>query len=166
MTRKALLLLAALLAAPFLLPGAAAPRPIDTVVCSIGPGHPELEARRRKVCRATIGLAGAAGGSLIVAGGLLGGYARTGDDRLAIADGFAWATLGAATLYSGYKHWHALDESAGMLALAVGLVVSWVTAILAVKGLVKWLTHHGLIPFGIYRIVLAGVLLAYFWQWR
>lgn len=78
----------------------------------------------------------------------------------------ALPTLGAATLYSGYKHWHALDESAGMLALAVGLVVSWGTAVLAVKGLVKWLTHHGLIPFGIYRIVLAGVLLAYFWQWR
>ncbi len=78
----------------------------------------------------------------------------------------ALPTLGAATLYSGYKHWQALDESAGMLALAVGLVVSWGTAVIAVKGLVKWLTHHGLIPFGIYRIVLAGVLLAYFWQWR
>lgn len=59
---------------------------------------PELDGRRRKVCRATIGLGGVAGGSLIIAGGLLGGYARTGDDRLAIADGFAWATVGAATL--------------------------------------------------------------------
>jgi len=78
----------------------------------------------------------------------------------------ALPTLGAATLYSGYRHWHALNESAGMLALAVGLVVSWVTAVIAVKGLVKWLTHHGLIPFGIYRIVLSVVLLAYFWQWR
>jgi hypothetical protein len=57
-----------------------------------------LEARRRKICRATIGLGGVAVGTLIVAGGLLGGYNRTGDDRLAIADGFAWTTFGAATI--------------------------------------------------------------------
>lgn len=78
----------------------------------------------------------------------------------------ALPTLGAATLYSGYKHWHALDASAGILVLAVGLAVSWITAVVAVKALVKWLTHHGLIPFGVYRILLAIVLLAYFWQWR
>jgi len=77
----------------------------------------------------------------------------------------ALPTLGAATLYSGYKHWHALDDSAGMFALAVGLAVSWLTAVISVKALVKWLTHHGLIPFGVYRILLAGVLLIYFWQW-
>ncbi len=45
MTRKAVLLLAALLAALPIFPEAATPRPIETVVCSIGPGHPELEAR-------------------------------------------------------------------------------------------------------------------------
>jgi len=78
----------------------------------------------------------------------------------------ALPTLGAATLYSGYKHWHALGDSAGMLALVVGLAVSWLTAVISVKALVKWLTHHGLIPFGVFRIVLAGVLLVYFWQWR
>jgi undecaprenyl-diphosphatase len=78
----------------------------------------------------------------------------------------ALPTLGVATIYSGYKHWHALEDSAGMLALAVGLAVSWFTAVIAVKALVKWLTHHGLIPFGIFRILLAGVLLIYFWQWR
>ncbi len=78
----------------------------------------------------------------------------------------ALPTLGAATLYSAYKHWDALGESAGMLALGVGLAVSWLTAVISVKALVKWLTHHGLIPFGVYRILLAGVLLIYFWQWR
>ncbi|OPY80492.1 MAG: Undecaprenyl-diphosphatase [Syntrophus sp. PtaU1.Bin005] len=78
----------------------------------------------------------------------------------------ALPTLGAATLYSGYMHWQLLDDSAGMLALAVGLAVSWLTAVLSVKALVKWLTHHGLIPFGVFRILLAGVLLVYFWQWR
>jgi len=78
----------------------------------------------------------------------------------------ALPTLGAATLYSGYQHWHVLGDSAGLLALVVGLAVSWLTAVISVKALVKWLTHHGLIPFGVFRIVLAGVLLVYFWQWR
>ncbi len=78
----------------------------------------------------------------------------------------ALPTLGAATLYSGYKHWDVLGDSAGMLTLLVGLAVSWLTAVISVKALVKWLTHHGLIPFGVYRILLAGVLLVYFWQWR
>lgn len=78
----------------------------------------------------------------------------------------ALPTLGAATLYSGYMHWQALESSAGMLPLVVGLAVSWLTAIISVKALVKWLTRHGLIPFGVFRILLAGVLLIYFWQWR
>jgi len=78
----------------------------------------------------------------------------------------ALPTLGAATLYSAYNHWHALGDSAGMLTLAVGLAVSWLTAVISVKALVKWLTHHGLIPFGVFRILFAGVLLIYFWQWR
>ncbi len=78
----------------------------------------------------------------------------------------ALPTLGAATLYSAYKHWHVLYSSTGIFALAMGLTVSWVTAVIAVKALVKWLTHRGLIPFGVYRIMLAMVLLVYFWQWR
>ena len=77
----------------------------------------------------------------------------------------ALPTLGAATLYSGYKHFHAILDSAGVDGLIVGLVVSGVTAALAVKAFVHYLTRHGLIPFGIYRILLAGGLLAYF-AWR
>ena len=78
----------------------------------------------------------------------------------------ALPTLGAATLYSGYKHWDVLSDSAGIAALAVGLALSWLTAVVAVKALVKWLTRHGMIPFGIYRILLAVVLLVYFRPWR
>jgi undecaprenyl-diphosphatase len=74
----------------------------------------------------------------------------------------ALPTLGAATLYSAYKQWHELMQAAGPLGLAVGLIVSGVVAALAVKAFVKWLTRHGMIPFGIYRIVAAGALYAYF----
>lgn len=73
----------------------------------------------------------------------------------------ALPTLGAATLYSVYKDWDALQASAGPLGMLVGLAVSGIVAALAVKGFVKWLTRHGLMPFGVYRILLAAVLYWY-----
>jgi undecaprenyl-diphosphatase len=70
----------------------------------------------------------------------------------------ALPTLGAATLYEGAGNWHALMASAGPLSLAVGLVVSGLVAAVAVKALVAWLTSHGLTPFGVYRVLLAGAV--------
>jgi undecaprenyl-diphosphatase len=74
----------------------------------------------------------------------------------------ALPTLGAATLYEGAKNLDVLLASAGPGGLVIGLVVSWIVAVLAVKGFVRWLTRHGLIPFGVYRLLLAGVLYAWF----
>ncbi len=74
----------------------------------------------------------------------------------------ALPTLGAATLYSGYKQWHELLQVAGPLGIAVGLVVSGIVAAIAVKGFVRWLTRHGLVPFGIYRILLGAGLFIWF----
>ena len=69
----------------------------------------------------------------------------------------ALPTLGAATLYSAYKDWGALMDSTGPAGLLVGTVVSALVAAVAVKAFVKWLTSHGMMPFGVYRIVLAIV---------
>jgi undecaprenyl-diphosphatase len=88
-----------------------------------------------------------------------------GLDMLAAAEFsflLALPTLGAATLYEGYKSWHELSQSAGVEAMAIGLVASALVAALAVKGFVRWLTGHGLLPFGIYRLALAAVVFAYF----
>jgi len=74
----------------------------------------------------------------------------------------ALPTLGAATVYSGLSHRHELMQSVGLAGLIVGLAVSAVVAAVAVKLFVRWLTRHGLIPFGVYRILLAGGLLVYF----
>jgi undecaprenyl-diphosphatase len=74
----------------------------------------------------------------------------------------ALPTLGAATLYEGLKSLGPLLSSAGVGGLVIGLGVSWIVAVLAVKGFVRWLTRHGLMPFGVYRLLLAGVFLAWF----
>ena len=88
-----------------------------------------------------------------------------GLDMLAAAEFsflLALPTLGAATAYTLHKDWQQLVEHVGPLAMMVGLVVTFIVAVLAMKGLIKWLTSHGLAPFGIYRIALAAAVLAYF----
>jgi undecaprenyl-diphosphatase len=88
-----------------------------------------------------------------------------GLDMLAAAEFsflLALPTLGAATLYTAYKDWPELVAHVGPLAMAAGLVATVIVAALAIKGFVKWLTGHGLLPFGIYRLALAAVVFAYF----
>ncbi len=74
----------------------------------------------------------------------------------------ALPTLGAATVYSGLKHRQELLASTGVIGLAMGLLVSAIVAAVAVDVFVKWLTRHGMKPFGVYRILAAAVLYAYF----
>lgn len=72
----------------------------------------------------------------------------------------ALPTLTGATLLSAYEDWAILRQAAGVDGMLVGLIISAVVAALVVKGFVKWLTHHGLVPFGIYRIIAAVLV---FW---
>jgi undecaprenyl-diphosphatase len=65
-------------------------------------------------------------------------------------------TLGAATVYEAYKSRHALGD-VGALNVAIGLVVSFLVAWAVVAGFLAYLKKRGLLPFGVYRIVL-GVL--------
>jgi undecaprenyl-diphosphatase len=54
-------------------------------------------------------------------------------------------------------------EVLGVLPVIVGMLVAAVSAFIAVKWLVGFLTKHGLSIFGWYRIVLAIVLLGLMW---
>lgn len=86
-----------------------------------------------------------------------------GMSRLAAAEFsflLALPTLGGATVFAAWRGWDGLVSSAGWDGLLMGLVVSWVVAALAVTGFVRWLTRHGLAPFGWYRIAVAAVLAA------
>jgi undecaprenyl-diphosphatase len=67
----------------------------------------------------------------------------------------ALPTLMGATLVSCLEDWTILTKVVGIEGMAVGLLFSMIFAALAIKGFVKWLTSHGLIPFGIYRIIIA-----------
>lgn len=67
-------------------------------------------------------------------------------------------TLGAATLYEMYKS-RALLGEIGALNVAIGLVVSFVVAWAVIAAFLAYLKRRGLVPFGIYRIVLGLLVL-------
>lgn len=68
-------------------------------------------------------------------------------------------TLGAASCYSGLKHWSSLGEL-GAVPLLVGIVASFVSAYVAVRWMVDWISRRGMSVFGYWRIA-AGLLVGY-----
>jgi undecaprenyl-diphosphatase len=64
----------------------------------------------------------------------------------------------AATGYKLYKCHH-LFHADQMQMLAIGFVVSFIVAWLAVKFFIHFLSRHTLVPFGWYRLALAGGVL-------
>lgn len=64
-------------------------------------------------------------------------------------------TLTAATVYEAVSGGREVIANYGWTNVAIGFGASFVSAWIAVKMLVRWLTTHGLVPFGVYRILLA-----------
>jgi len=69
-------------------------------------------------------------------------------------------TLGAATCYSGVNGGTEMIQEFGWMPIAIGFVAATISAALAVKWFVGFLTRHGLAPFGWYRLALAVGLAA------
>jgi undecaprenyl-diphosphatase len=66
-------------------------------------------------------------------------------------------TLGAATIYEAYKSREAL-AGVGTLNVVIGLVVSFLVAWAVIAGFVAYLKRRGLMPFGIYRVLLGALV--------
>ena len=73
----------------------------------------------------------------------------------------ALPALGAATVFEGVKARHELLSGAGGAALAVGLVTSFLVAWAALATFLSYVKRRGLEPFGIYRILLGIVIIAF-----
>lgn len=94
-----------------------------------------------------------------IMGGLL-----TGVDRVTATAFSFYLSIPIIVLASGYKlvsGWSDIPQiSGGGTALVVGLVVSFITALIAINWLLKYVAHHDFKPFAYYRIGL-GVLIIF-----
>jgi undecaprenyl-diphosphatase len=87
-----------------------------------------------------------------IVGGMLLGLSRK--DAVEFSFLLAVPTMAAATgLDLVRQGWAFTGQELGLLV--VGLIVSWVTAIFAVRYFLKYVAKNSLIPFAIYRIFLA-----------
>lgn len=72
--------------------------------------------------------------------------------------------LGAAGLKDAWSGGASVITAFGWTNVLIGLVVAFVSAALAVRLFVGFLTRHGLAPFAIYRVILGVALLAFVWN--
>lgn len=91
---------------------------------------------------------------------IIGGYLAGLDPRRSAEFSFllGFVTLGTATFYKSYKTGSAMIAVFGWSHVLLGCAVAAVTAALAVKFLVGWLSKHGMELFAYYRLALAAVL--------
>lgn len=89
-----------------------------------------------------------------IMGGLLVGLDRKAAAEFSFL--LAIPTMLAATAYDIYKNFGAFGSGEWRTLLA-GFITSFIFAVIGIKALLKFITSHTFIPFGIYRIV-AGVL--------
>jgi undecaprenyl-diphosphatase len=91
-----------------------------------------------------------------IVGGLLVGLSLPAAVEFSFLLGFV--TLSAASLYKAIDSGAVMWEAYGPAALAVGLVTSWIAAVLAIKGMVAWLQSRGLGLFAWWRLLAALIV--------
>ena len=107
-----------------------------------------------------LALAGRASRSMsTIVGGQLSGLSTATAAEFSFL--LAIPTLGAATLFDLWKNGRVLLEApSGLTSLAVGLLTSFVVAMVVIAAFLKFLRRFGLAPFGWYRIVVGGAVCA------
>ncbi|MCL7744549.1 undecaprenyl-diphosphate phosphatase [Guyparkeria hydrothermalis] len=98
-------------------------------------------------------------GSTIM-GGMIFGLSRKAATEFSFF--LAIPTMLAATLYSLLKYWHLL-EAEDLMMLSVGLAASFVSGLIFVRFLLRFIATHTYKGFAWYRIVFGSLILWYFW---
>ena len=93
---------------------------------------------------------------------IMGGLMLGMDRRTATEFSFFLAvpTMLAASVLDLYKNWARMDAD-NLLVIAIGFAAAFVSALIVVRWLIRFVSHHGFGPFAWYRIAV-GVVMATF----
>ncbi len=97
-----------------------------------------------------------------IIGGLLFGLSRRAATEFSFF--LAMPTMVGAAVYSGYKY-RDLFQPGDLPVFALGFVVSFIFAMIAVRGLLKFIANHSYALFAWYRIAF-GLLILATWQFH
>ncbi len=92
-----------------------------------------------------------------IMGGLIFGLSRKTAAEFSFF--LAIPTMFAATVYDLYKNWSLLDAG-DLPVFAVGFVASFIAAMWAVKGFIRFISNHTFVAFAWYRIAFGLIVLA------
>ena len=94
-------------------------------------------------------------GSTIM-GGMLWGIERKAATEFSFF--LAVPMMVAATVFDVYKNWHEFHAS-DIGLIAVGFIAAFVSGLLAVKALLKFVSSNNYVPFAYYRIIFGAIIL-------
>lgn len=106
-------------------------------------------------------LPGTSRSMVTIVGGYLGGLTPPKAAEFSFLVGLP--VLAGAAVVKGWRSGPAMIEVFGWTHVLLGILVAAVSAAIAVKFLVGFLSKHGLLAFAIYRILLAGLIALFFY---
>lgn len=118
------------------------------------------EALKVGFCQCLALIPGTSRSGATIIGGLLFGLSRKAATEFSFF--LAMPTMVGAAVYSGYKY-RDVFQPADLPVFAVGFVTSFIFAMIAVRGLLKFIANHSYAAFAWYRIVF-GLLILATWQ--
>lgn len=117
-----------------------------------------MDALKLGIAQAFALIPGTSRSGATIIGGLLFGLSRKAATEFSFF--LAIPTLVIASIYDLYKHRELLQFENDAGYFAVGLAASFFSALLAVKGLLRYISRHDFIIFAWYRIVFGVVVIA------
>jgi undecaprenyl-diphosphatase len=117
-----------------------------------------LDALKLGIAQAFALIPGTSRSGATIIGGLLFGLSRKASTEFSFF--LAIPTLIVASLYDLYKHRELLNIENDAASFAVGLIAAFISALFAVKGLLRYISRHDFMIFAWYRIVFGVVVIA------
>ncbi|WP_340122976.1 undecaprenyl-diphosphate phosphatase [Methylobacter svalbardensis] len=117
-----------------------------------------LDALKLGIAQAFALIPGASRSGSTIIGGLLFGLSRKASTEFSFF--LAIPTLVAASIYDLYKHRDLLELAVDAPYFIVGLITAFLSALLAIKGLLHYISHHDFIVFAWYRIAFGLIVIA------